>query len=242
MPELGLPSPLPQRVLAVGAHPDDCDAALGGTLALLADLGAEIAYAVVTDGTAGGWDPDLPREEIEALRVSEQEAAAAVLGVGRIYWLRRPDGAVFDTVDLRRDLARVIRETRPDVVATHSPERNRASIAASHPDHLAVGAATLAAVYPDARNRFQHAQLLADGLEPFAVPQVWLYGDPHPTRVVDVTDAAERKARALRAHASQNPPGAGLAEALAARDAATALAFGFETGHYAETFAVLDTR
>lgn len=242
MPEIGLPHPLPTTVVAVHAHPDDTDVAAGGTVALLAAAGVRVVYVIVTDGSVGGWDRDLPRSEIVALRVSEQENAAARLGVQELVWLQHADGAVFDSVELRGQIARVLRRERPELVLTHSPDRNRRSISASHPDHLAVGAATLAAVYPDARNPFQHVEQLREGLEPWTVPAVWLTGDSQATRIVDVSAVMETKLAAVRAHVSQNPPGDGLVRAADEWGAATAMAAGFETGHHAEAFAELDTR
>jgi LmbE family N-acetylglucosaminyl deacetylase len=105
----------------------------------------------VTDGDAGGQDEDFPRAEMPALRRAEQIAAAKCVGVHDVRFLGYPDGRVEATLDLRRDLARVIRQVRPDRVVCPSPERNYARMGASHPDHRAVGSAALDAVYPDAR-------------------------------------------------------------------------------------------
>jgi LmbE family N-acetylglucosaminyl deacetylase len=242
MPEFGLPDPLPQTVVAVHAHPDDTDVAAGGTIALLAEAGVRVVYVIVTDGSVGGWDRELPRSEIVALRVSEQENAAAKLGVQELVWLQHPDGAIFDSVALRGQIVEVLRREQPELVITHSPDRNRHSVAASHPDHLAVGAATLAAVYPDARNPFQHTEQLDAGLEPWAVPAVWLTGDAKATRIVEIDVVLDQKLTAVRAHVSQNPPGDGLVHGAEAWGAAIALAAGLETGHHCEAFEELDTR
>ena len=242
MPELGLPTTLPQTVVAIHAHPDDTDVAAGGTVALLAAAGVRVVYVIVTDGSVGGWDRQLPRGEIVDLRIHEQEAAAAKLGVQELVWLQHTDGAVFDSVELRGQLARVLRRERPELVITHSPDRNHHSVSASHPDHLAVGAAALAAVYPDARNPFQHVALLREGHEPWAVPTVWLTGDPRATRIVEIDAALERKLAAVRCHISQNPPGDGLVHAAEEWSLAIAHAAGLASGHHAEAFAELDTR
>ena len=66
------------------------------------------------------------------------------------------------TLELRRDISRVIRQVRPERVITQSPERNWDFIFASHPDHLAAGEAAVCAVYPDARNPFAHPELLEE--------------------------------------------------------------------------------
>ena len=242
MPEIGLPSPLPTTVVAVHAHPDDTDVAAGGTIALLADAGVRVVYVIVTDGSVGGWDLELPRSEIVALRVIEQENAAAKLGVQQLVWLQQPDGAIFDTVALRSQIVEVLRREQPELVITHTPDRNRHSVAGSHPDHLAVGAATLAAVYPDARNPFQHVSQLQGGLEPWAVPAVWLTGDATATRIVEIDSVLERKLAAVRAHVSQNPPDDGLVHAAEAWSAAIAQAEESVRGHHCEAFTELDTR
>ena len=108
------------------------------------------------------------------------------------------------TLALRKDLARVIRQVRPDRLVCPSPERNYQRVAGSHPDHRAVGAAALDAVYPDARNPFAWPELLADeGLEPWTVREVWIAAGPGADHYVDITDVFPRKIAALRAHESQ---------------------------------------
>ena len=112
-----------------------------------------------------------------ALREAEQRAAAAAVGVTDVTFLGYPDGQLAVTYELRRDISRQIRRVRPQLVLTSSPVRNFRRAAASHPDHLAIGEATLCAVYPDARNPFAHPELLAEeGLEAWAVPEVWMTG------------------------------------------------------------------
>src|SRR6185295_16653415 len=101
-------------------------------------------------------------------------AAAAVVGVDDVRFLGYPDGRLEPTLALRRDLARVIRAVRPQRVVGMNPERNLDRIYASHPDHLATAVATLDAVYPDARNRWAHPELLDEGLEPQGVDEVWV--------------------------------------------------------------------
>src|SRR5882757_6967428 len=170
-----------QRVLVVAAHPDDIDFSAAGTIALWTDAGIEVAYCLVTDGDAGGFDEAVPRAEIAPMRRKEQTAAAAVVGVHDLRFLGYPDGRVEATLALRKDLARVIRQVQPGRVVCPSPERNYARMGASHPDHRAVGSAALDAVYPDARNPFAFPELLADEqLEPWPVPELWIAGGLEP--------------------------------------------------------------
>ncbi|WP_433329173.1 PIG-L deacetylase family protein [Spirillospora sp. CA-294931] len=193
-----------RKVLAVMAHPDDVDFSSAGTVAGWTDRGVEVVYLMVTDGDAGGFDDAVDRADIAPLRREEQRAAAKCAGVDDVRFLGYPDGRVEATLDLRRDLARVIRQVRPDVLVTSSPERNYERIHPSHPDHRAVGSAALDAVYPDARNPYAFPELLADeGLAAWTVREVWFSGGPTANHYVDVTEHFDRKLAALKAHASQ---------------------------------------
>lgn len=229
-----------ERILAVVAHPDDVDFGLGGTVATWTDAGIAVSYCIVTSGDAGGFDPDVPRSEIAGIRQAEQRAAAAVLGVTDVRFLGYPDGQVEVSLDLRRDIARVIREVRPQRLVAQSSERHMLRLPASHPDHLAVGEATLAAMYPDARNPFAFADSLGD-LEAWTVPETWVTAMERVNHYIDVTAVFERKKAALLEHKSQikNPPD--LHKLLDWWLGANAEAAGWEKGRYAEAFWVMDT-
>jgi len=230
------------RVLAITAHPDDVDFAAAGTVARWTDAGIEVIYCLVTDGDAGGSDEDFPRDEMPALRRAEQVAAAKCVGVHDVRFLGYPDGRVEATLDLRRDLARVIRQVRPDRVLCPSPERNYDRIGIGHPDHRAVGSAALDAVYPDARNPFAFPGLRErESLAAWTVREVWIAGGPDPNHYVDVTETFPRKLAALRAHESQTGHMADLAERMTARLTRTARLGGLPGGRLAEGFRVLDT-
>ncbi len=231
-----------QRILAVMAHPDDVDFGVAGSVANWTDRGIEVVYLMVTDGDAGGFDDGLTRPEMAALRREEQRAAAKCVGVGDVRFLGYPDGRVEATLDLRRDIARVIRQVRPDRVVMPTPERNYERIYPSHPDHRAVGSAALDAVYPDARNPYAFPELRAEGLEAWTVREVWLAGGSAANHHVDITDQFERKLNALRAHASQTAHmGDGLQEMLRGWMGAAAAAAGLPEGRYAEPFQVVET-
>lgn len=198
-----LGDPQPRRALVIGAHPDDIDFAVAGTVARLTKAGVEVVYGVVTDGEAGEGPAGVPREDVAVLRRSEQEEAARVLGVSDLRFLGLPDGRLEPNLDLRCAITRVIRDVRPDVVVAPAHEWRWDRLFANHPDHLAVGLGTLFAVYPDARNRYAHPELLAEGLEPHVVEQVWIWGHAAPNHFVDVTATLGLKLDALRAHRSQ---------------------------------------
>jgi LmbE family N-acetylglucosaminyl deacetylase len=230
------------RVLVIMAHPDDVDFAAAGTIATLTDAGVEVTYCLVTDGDAGGFDHSIPRVDMAGLRRVEQTMAAKEVGVTELVFLGHGDGRVVADLTLRRDLSRVIRQVRPAVVITQSPERNLDRIYASHPDHLATGEAALCAVYPDARNPFAYPELVDEGLEAWSVREVWVVGGAKNNECVDVTEHFERKMRALLCHETQHPDPASMPERLRAWMGQTASAFDLAEGRLAEAFRVVDTR
>lgn len=233
-------SDAPERALVVMAHPDDADFSCAGTVALWTDAGTEVVYLMVTDGEAGGDELTLDSAEIGAMRREEQRRAAAEVGVKDVRFLGYPDGRVEATLDLRRDISRVIRQVRPQRVIIPSPERDWDSVAASHPDHMATGEAAMNAVFPDARNPHAHRELLAEeGLAPWTVSEVWVIGSPgHHT---DITEVFERKVAALAAHESQISDIAELEPMLREWMGANAAGAGLPEGSLAEVFRVVNT-
>ncbi|MHB8245629.1 MAG: PIG-L deacetylase family protein [Acidimicrobiales bacterium] len=236
------PEAAPERVLVIVAHPDDMDFGAAGTIATWTTLGSSVTYCIITDGAAGSADPSIDLTSLVSIREEEQRRAGKAVGVSEIIFLGYPDGRLEPTQEVRRDLSRVIRKTRPSRIITQSPERNFDRIRASHPDHLAAGEVTLRAVYPDARNPFAHPELLKAGLEPFEVPEVWLMASPRAGQVVDITDAFDRKIEALSAHQSQISDMSSIASFMREWTAATAQRFGLGSGRLAEAFQVVDTR
>jgi len=231
-----------ERILVVTAHPDDVDFGSAGSVAHWTDAGIEVSYCICTSGEAGGFDLSVPRPTMVEIREAEQRAAAKVLGVTDLTFLRHPDGRLESTIALRRDISRVIRQVRPQRVVGPTPERNYQSMYASHPDHRAAGEATLAAVYPDARNPFAHPELLEQGFEPWAVDEMYLATANPPDVFVDVTDTFERKLDALRCHASQMTDLGGLDARIRDWNAANAALGGLPEGRLAESYLRVDTQ
>ncbi|MFM2071004.1 MAG: hypothetical protein RLZZ623_1267 [Actinomycetota bacterium] len=230
------------RALVITAHPDDVDFGAAGTVAALTDAGVEVTYCLVTDGDAGGFDRTIPRPEMASIRRLEQTRAAKEVGVTSVMFLGHGDGRVVADLTLRRDLSRVIRQVRPTVAIIQSPERNMDRIYASHPDHLAAGEASIAAVYPDSRNPFAFPELIDEGLEAWTVPEVWVMSGKVPNGHVDVTDQIDRKIRALMCHESQHQDPKGIASMVREWMGATARQFELAEGRFAEAFQVVDTR
>jgi LmbE family N-acetylglucosaminyl deacetylase len=235
-----------ERALVVIAHPDDVDFGAAGTVAVLTDAGVRVTYCLVTDGDAGGSDHTITRAEMAALRRLEQTHAAKHVGVDELVFLGHPDGRVEASLALRESISRVIRQVRPNVVICQSAQRNLDRIYASHPDHLAAGEAAICAVYPDARNPFAFMDLLDEGLEPWAVPEVWIMGgaiaDPAGFGAVDITDQMHRKIDALMCHQSQHTDHERIDTLMRGWASSIAKTFGLADDRYAEAFRVVDTR
>ena len=194
----------PTRVAVIVAHPDDAEFSCAGTVARWTSEGREVTYVLLTSGDKGSADPAVTPEMLVATREAEQRAACAVLGVKDVVFLRRSDATLVPDLDLRRDIARVIRQLRPDVVICQDPTVQFVGTGyLNHPDHRAAGQATLDAVYPAARDRMTFPELLAEGLEPHKVREVYVTGTQEANIWVDITDHYETKVASLRAHASQ---------------------------------------
>jgi len=231
-----------ERVLIVTAHPDDVDFGAAGSVARWTDAGIEVSYCICTNGEAGGFDDSVPRPTMAEIRQAEQRAAAKVVGVTDLHFLGYADGRLESTIALRRDISRVIRQVRPHRVVGQSPERNFQRIYASHPDHLAAGDATLAAVYPDARNPFAHPELLDEGFEPWSVPEMYLMSANGSDTFVEITDTVERKLDALRCHLSQLPDPDALDGLIRGWTSGNARTAGMPDGTYAEAFLRVETQ
>jgi len=229
------------RILVVTAHPDDVDFGAAGSVARWVNHGHQVTYCLITNGDAGGFDPSVARSAIAPLRQAEQTAAAKEVGVTDLVWLGYPDGRLTASLDLRRDIARVIRQVRPARVVCHSPERDWTRVFASHPDHLAAGEATICAVYPDSRNQFAFPELAAEGLDAHIVDEVFVMNGPTPDTFVDVTDTFPQKVAALRAHRSQTAHHEDLEGFLRGWLARNAEQAGWPSGRLAEVFRRLDT-
>jgi LmbE family N-acetylglucosaminyl deacetylase len=229
-------------ILVVTAHPDDVDFGAAGSVATWIDKGIDVQYCIVTDGDAGGFDPAVPRSEIPRIRREEQTKAAKTVGVTELHFLGYPDGRLVSSIELRRDISRVIRQVRPDRMLCPSPDRNLTRIYASHPDHLAAGEAAICAVYPDARNPWAHPELLQDeGLEPHTVPELWLMAANNADHFVDTTAQIDRKIAALLCHESQMPDPSRIPKLITDWGATVAAMAGLPASSYAEGFQRVET-
>jgi LmbE family N-acetylglucosaminyl deacetylase len=196
----------PWRALVVTAHPDDMEFGCAGTLAKWADRGAEVTLCIVTDGSTGTQDRDLVGERLRAIRIEESAAAAAVVGISELDWLGYQDGYVEYTLDLRRDIARAFRRHRPHRFVVVDPSPTIEDRFINHPDHRAVGLASLDVTLTAGTTPGHFPELLDEGLEPWrGLREVWIAGPGSNPRVVDITDSIDRKIEALMCHRSQLP-------------------------------------
>ncbi len=197
-----------ERALVIVSHPDDAEFGAAATIAALTARGIRVDYVVTTDGSKGTEDPAVTPEQLSATRTAEQRDAADILGVREIEHLGYPDGYLTPSLDLRRDIVRQIRRFRPDLVITQNPQRRLDfNPFIGHPDHLATGEATLAAVYPAARDHLNFPELWRDEkLEPWKVRQVLLTGVEEPNLWLDIAETFEIGIRAILAHVSQVDP------------------------------------
>jgi LmbE family N-acetylglucosaminyl deacetylase len=193
--------------LVVAAHPDDPDFGVAGTAARLAMDGHAVHYLLLTSGDAGSEDPTIPPQDLIRVREQEQEAAASILGLSGVHFLRQADGALEPSLELRKAIVRIMRRLKVDVVLCQDPRAlvDEDSTYLNHPDHRAAGQVALDAAFPAAGNPSAFRELLAEGLEPHKVQEVWLYFtmSQHVNHWVDISDTIDLKIRALEAHDSQ---------------------------------------
>lgn len=193
-----------KKILIAVAHHDDIEFGIGGSVAKWVKEGAEVVYVIITDGGAGSNTPGIVRSDLTEQRRQEQINAGAALGVTDIRFLGYPDGVLQPTIELRRDLVRIIREVKPDRVVLQDPTTVFfGDNYINHPDHRAAGEATLYSVFPSSESRPIFPELLEEGFEPHKVKELYVNLTLNPTHFTDVTDFLDAKIAALRCHVSQ---------------------------------------
>lgn len=197
----------PKIAMSIQAHPDDQEFTIAGTLAKWARAGCQVISVIVTSGDAGSNATDKGAEykpELAHIRRAEQQAANDILGVKETVFLGYPDGELVHTLELRKELTRLIRLYKPDVVLTGDPTRRfYGSDYINHPDHRSTADAACDAVFPSAGTRLIFADLLNEGLEPHNVKRLYLWGAEDRNTWVDISETLEVKIAALKQHASQ---------------------------------------
>src|SRR6185369_9603736 len=199
--------PAPKRAMSIHAHPDDQEFTVGGTLAKWTRAGSEVVTVCITSGGAGSnkYTPlDMTRHALVVIREDEQREACRILGVKETIFLRYEDGMLEPSIALRKELTRLIRRHRPEVVLTGDPTvRFYGTTYMNHPDHRVAADVALDAVFPSAGTRLIFPELLAEGLEPHEVRQVYIHGAERSDTYVDIAETLDVKLAALREHRSQ---------------------------------------
>jgi LmbE family N-acetylglucosaminyl deacetylase len=187
------------HALIIAPHPDDAEFGISGTVAKWTREGKEVAYVICTSGDKGTNDPTLKSAELAIIREKEQKAAARIAGVKEVVFLRYPDQEIEDTAEFRKEIVRLIRLYRPEVVATCDPYRQYLW----HRDHRITGQVVLDAVYPYARDMLAYPDLFEQGYKPYKVKEVLLWGSPNINFYSDISDVFDIKIAALACHKSQ---------------------------------------
>lgn len=194
-----------KSILVVLAHPDDPEFFCGGTLARWTKAGHDVHYCLITNGNKGSDDPNITPVELATLREIEQKKAAEIIGVHHIEQLGYDDGMLIADLQARKDVVRVIRKIKPNILVSCDPTNffpNEGYI--NHSDHRTAGQIALDAVFPASGNRMFFPELITEeNLHPHSVEEVWLSLTSQPDINIDITDTFEIKLKALLEHKSQ---------------------------------------
>lgn len=211
-----------KRALVIGAHPDDNEFGAGGSAAKLAAQGWEVTFIIVTNGNKGSHDPGVSPYELSEMREQEQRAAAEVLGVKQVIFLRNNDGELEPTPALRSEIAFYIRHFKPHAVYTHDPWRHYML----HPDHRAVGFAVIDGIV-SARDHLFMPGLGQIGIGVWRPEALYLWTAEQPDYGEDVSDFVDQKFAALREHHSQLDENQGWEDRVRQRMAEAGAKYGF---------------
>jgi LmbE family N-acetylglucosaminyl deacetylase len=197
---------IPQKAMVIAAHPDDIEFGPAGTVARWVKDGAQVAYVLCTSGDVGIAEPGMTREKAAEIREREQLAAADVVGVKEVIFLREPDGMLENTIALRKRLVREIRRFKPEVVITFDPTVLWAGPTyINHPDHRAAATAAVDAIYPAAGQPNLFAELADEGLTAHKVRKVYIthWAETNADLYINITETIDQKLKALKKHHSQ---------------------------------------
>jgi LmbE family N-acetylglucosaminyl deacetylase len=185
--------------MVITAHPDDAEFGAAGSIAKWTREGRRVVYVVCTSGDKGTDDPDITPQQLVKVREEEQKAAAAVVGVSDVVFLRYPDQGLEDTPDFRKAIVRQIRKYKPETIVTSDPYRRYIW----HRDHRITGQVALDAVFPYARNLPAYPDLIEEGLMPHRVQKILFFGAEDVNLRIDITETFDLKLAALHCHQSQ---------------------------------------
>lgn len=196
-------------ILAVGAHPDDMDFGASGTLSKFTEEGNNVYLVICTDGSRGSDDPQMTHERLAEIRKKEQEEAAKILGIKKVFFLNHTDTQLVADLKLKAEIVRIIRMVRPEIVITLDPTFYYSTDSffgfnfINHTDHRAAGLATMDAVFPLSRDRLTFQEHEKEGLKPHKVEELWLTSFNKIDHVVDISKTIDKKIKAFSTHKSQ---------------------------------------
>lgn len=190
--------------MVIVAHPDDIEFSCAGTIARWVQAGSRVAYVLCTSGEVGIAESGMTKTRAAAIREKEQLAAAEIIGVSDVTFLREPDGMLQATLELRKKMVREIRRFKPEIVICGDPTIVWAGDTyINHPDHRAAATAALDAVFPAAGQPNLFEELAEEGIEAHKPRKVYVTGWNESDLFVNIEDTIDRKIAALRAHKSQ---------------------------------------
>jgi LmbE family N-acetylglucosaminyl deacetylase len=194
-----------KKILVILAHPDDPEFFCGALLARWCKAGHEVRYCLLTKGQKGAPDLSKSADELAAVRVVEQNAAARSLGVQSVEFLDYVDGEVIPDLEMRKNIVRVIQKWKPEILLTSDPiNLFPTDTRINHPDHRAAGQAVVDAAFPAAGNHMFFPELITqEGLEPHSVQELWLSATAQPNFSIELTEYFDAKLAAIHCHRSQ---------------------------------------
>ena len=195
---------IPERAMFIYAHPDDVDFTAAGTAAVWSDAGCQAVYVILTDGNAGSHEDGMTPEKIADIRRAEQKAAARMAGVETVIFVGENDGLLQPTLELRKELVRLIRQYRPQAVVCGDPRTFfSGDNYINHPDHRAAAVVALDAVFPACEMELLYPDLLEAGFKGHKVNRVYISTREDANCFVDISEVLDRKVEGLRQHVSQ---------------------------------------
>ncbi len=195
---------IPDRAMFIYAHPDDIEFGVAGTAAKWAQGGCEVTYVVITDGNVGSHEQGMTTEKLAETRRAEQNAAAKMAGASHCLFLGYHDGLLQPTLELRKQLVRLIRQYKPNVVVTGDPRRFfPGGGRVNHPDHRAAATAVVDAVFPSAEMNMLYPDLFEEGLLGHKPNYLYVSHAEDSNTYIDISDTIDLKIESLRQHASQ---------------------------------------
>lgn len=196
-------------ILVITAHPDDLEFGCSGTVAKFAKEGYEIFSLIITDGSKGSHILKLNSAKLVKVREEEAKKSADILGIKDVFFLKFKDGEIENTLNLRKEIVKIIRKVKPYIVFGFDPTGfNFENPYRSHRDHRVAAETVFDAVYPAAGNISFFPELIKQKYLPHQIEEIWFFAAEKPNRIIDISQTIQLKIKALLQYASQVDPAA----------------------------------